>query len=223
MPFGYPISLELEGRRAVVIGELAVRERKHQGLLAAGADVTIVAEEPSIILDALETEGRVKVLRRRYEPGDLADAFVCVAGPTDEAERDAIWTESRERRVLTNIIDDIPHCDWAAPALVRRGDLVLAISTGGRSPALARKLREDLSLQFGPEWTDMIEVLGDVREETLQLLPDMRDRARRWQRALDLDELRDLVRAGEPHMAAERIKRRLLEGIDPAGADRTGS
>ena len=214
MSFGYPISLELEGRRAVVIGELAVRERKHQGLLAAGADVTIIAEEPSIILDALETEGRVKVLRRGYEPGDLAEAFLCIAGPADDAERDAIWLESRERRVLTNTIDDIAHCDWAAPALVRRGDLVIAISTGGRSPALARTLREDLSRQFGPEWTDMIEVLGEVREQTLALLPDLRDRARRWQRALDLDELQDLVRAGEPHMAAERLKGRLLEGLE---------
>ena len=218
MPFGYPISLELEGRRAVVIGELAVRERKHQGLLAAGADVTIIAEEPSIILDALETEGRVKVLRRGYEPGDLAHAFICVAGPADESERDAIWAESRERQVLTNVIDDIPHCDWAAPALVRRGDLVIAIATGGRSPALARRLREDLSSQFGPEWTDMVEVLGDVREQTLPLLPDMRDRARRWQRALDLDELQNLVRAGEPHMAADRLKRRLLEGLADEGS-----
>lgn len=214
MSFGYPIGLELQDRRAIVIGELAVRERKHQGLLAAGADVTIIADEPAIILDALETEGRVKVLRRRYEAGDLAGAFICVAGPADDTERDAIWLESREERVLLNTIDDVTHCDWAAPALVRRGDLVIAIATGGRSPALARKLREQLSLQYGPEWTDMVEVLGDVRDSTLAQLPDLRDRARRWQRALDLEELRDLVRAGEPLIAAERLRRRLLEGAE---------
>lgn len=213
MPFAYPISLELQGRRAVVIGELAVRERKHQGLLAAGADVTIIAEEPSIILDALETEGRAKVVRRGYEPGDLVGAFVAIASSDDEEVREAIWLESRDQHVLLNTVDDIPHCDWAAPALVRRGDLILAISTGGRSPALAKRLREDLSRQFGPEWTDMLEVLGDVREETLPLLPDMRDRSRRWTRALDLEELRDLVRDGEPLEAAARLKARLLEGL----------
>ena len=213
MPFAYPINLELNGRRAVVIGELAVRERKHQGLLAAGADVTIIAEEPSIILDALETEGRAKVVRRGYEPGDLAGAFVAVASSGDDEEREAIWLESREKHVLLNTVDDIPHGDWAAPALVRRVDLISAISTGGRSPALAKRLREDLSRQFGPEWTDMLEVLGDVREETLPLLPDLRDRSRRWTRALDLEELRELVRDGEPHEAARRLKNRLLEGV----------
>lgn len=213
MPFAYPINLELQGRRAVVIGEFAVRERKHQGLLAAGAEVTIIAQEPSIILDALETEGRVKVVRRGYEPGDLAGAFVAVVSSNDADEREAMWQESRDAHVLLNCMDDIPHCDWAAPALVRRGDLILAISTGGRSPALAKRLKDDLSRQLGPEWTDMLEVLGEVREDTLPKLPDMRDRARRWQRALDLDELRDLVRDGEPHEAARRLRNRLLEGI----------
>lgn len=213
MPFSYPINLELEGRRAVVIGEFAVRERKHQGLLAAGADVTIIAEEPSIILDALETEGRAKVVRRGYERGDLAGAFVAVASSPDSKTREAIWQESRDAHVLLNTVDDIPHCDWAAPALVRRGDLIIAISTGGRSPALAKRLREDLSRQFGPEWTDMLEVLGDVRQATVSLLPDMRDRSRRWTRALDLEELRDLVRDGEPLEAAARLKARLLEGL----------
>ena len=213
MPFGYPITLELQGCRAVVIGELAVRERKHQGLLAAGADVTIIAEEPSIILDALETEGRAKVVRRDYEPGDLAGAAIAVASSSDPEVREAIWIESRDEHVLLNCMDDIPHCDWAAPALVRRGELILAISTGGRSPALARRLREDLSRQFGPEWTDMLEVLGEVRDETSALMPDLRDRSRRWQRALDLDELRELILDGEPLEAAARLKARLLEGV----------
>lgn len=213
MPFTYPINLELQGRRAVVIGEFAVRERKHQGLLAAGAEVTIIAEEPSIILDALETEGRTKVVRRGYEKGDLVGAFVAVVSSDDANERGAIWLESRVEHVLLNTMDDIPHCDWAAPALVRRGDLIIAISTGGRSPALAKRLREDLSRQFGPEWTDMLQVLGDVREETLPLLPDMRDRSRRWSHALDLDELRELVLDGNPLEAAARLRARLLEGV----------
>lgn len=213
MPFGYPISLELAGRRAVVIGSDAVRHGKIDGLLAAGADVTVIAEGPESALSRLEEQGRVKVVRRRYERGDLADAFLCVASSDDVAERETIWNESRETGVLTNIMDDVAHCDWAAPAVVRRGDLVIAIATGGKSPALAKRLREVLADQYGPEWEAALNVLDVVRTETLPLLPDLTDRSRRWQEALDIDELLELVRCGHADDARDRLRMRLLEGL----------
>ncbi len=213
MPFGYPISLELAGRRAVVIGSDAVRHGKIDGLLAAGADVTVIALVPEGALSRLEEAGRVKVVRRGYERGDLAGAFLCVASSDDAGEREAIWVESREEGVLTNIMDDIAHCDWAAPAVVRRGDLVIAIATGGKSPALAKRLREDLGELYGPEWEAALNVLDVVRTETLPLLPDVADRSRRWHEALDIDELLELVRGGHADDARDRLRARLLEGL----------
>jgi precorrin-2 dehydrogenase/sirohydrochlorin ferrochelatase len=95
---------------------------------------------------------------------------------------------------------------------VRRGHLAIAISTGGRSPALARRLREELDERFGPEWAALADLLGEVRAETLPALPDFADRARRWQDALDLDELAALVRDGRTGEARRRLLDRLLDG-----------
>jgi siroheme synthase-like protein len=214
MAFGYPISLELAGKHAVVIGTDAVRQGKVDSLLAAGADILVVAEEPEDALLRLEASGAAKVARRGYERGDLLGAFVCIASSEDAAEREAIWAESREEGVLTNIMDDIPHCDWAAPAVVRRGDLVIAIATGGKSPALAKRLRHDLGEQFGREWEEALGVVDTVRRETLPQLPDLTDRSRRWNEALDIDELLELVRDGQADEAGKRLRSRLLEGLE---------
>jgi precorrin-2 dehydrogenase/sirohydrochlorin ferrochelatase len=191
MPFGYPAFLELSGKRAVVIGAQAVAEGKAAALAAAGAEVTV-----------LQNWG--------WSPADLDGAFVCVAHSPDAEERDAIARAARDRGVLVNVMDDIPNCDFAAPAVVRRGDLVLAISTGGRSPALARKLREELEERFGSEWAEVLEVLREVREETLPLLPDLRKRSRLWNDALDLDEAATLVASGRRDELKAKLLGRLL-------------
>lgn len=211
MPFSYPVSLELKGRSAVVIGEEAVRHGRVDALLSAGASVTVIATGPAGLLDRIGGEGAT-VLRRSYEPGDLSGAFICVAASDDPAIREAIFIEGEERRVLVNVMDDNPHCHFAAPAIVRRGDLVIAISTGGRSPALATRLRKELEGRFGPRWEEMVDVIGDVRARTLPRLPDLADRSRRWARALDLEELEAFVADGRTEEARANLEERLLEG-----------
>jgi siroheme synthase-like protein len=214
--FGYPVALELRGRRAVVIGEEAVAQGKADGLLAAGAAVTVVATGPAAALARLEAGAAV--LRRGWRPADLDGAALCVAASPDPAERAAIAAAARERGVLVNVMDDVACCDFAAPAVVRRGELLIAISTGGRSPALARRLRVELADRYGPEWAEVVELLGRVRAATLPYLPDLAERARRWQDALDLEELAALVREGRSELAAERLRARLLpEVADAAG------
>jgi precorrin-2 dehydrogenase/sirohydrochlorin ferrochelatase len=197
MPFAYPVLLELSGRRAVVIGSLALHEGKDVALRDAGAEVEVFANG-------------------RWRPEDLDTAFVCVASSDERDERDAIARAARDRGVLVNVMDDVPNCDFAAPAIVRRRDLLIAIGTGGRSPALARKLREDLEERYGEEWAEVLEVVGAVREETLEALPDLSVRARRWRRALDLDEAAALVRAGLPDELRRRLLARLLAGEEVA-------
>ena len=191
MPFAYPVFLELSGKRAVVIGSLALRERKDVALRDAGAEVEVYANGA-------------------WSPSDLDGAFLCVASSTDPAEGDAIAVAARERGVLVNVMDDVPNCDFAAPAIVRRGDLVIAIGTGGRSPAVARKVREDLEARYGEEWAEVLEIVGQVRAETLDELPDFGVRARRWRQALDLEEAAALVRADRGAELRRRLVQRLL-------------
>jgi precorrin-2 dehydrogenase/sirohydrochlorin ferrochelatase len=128
----------------------------------------------------------------------------------DPGEREHLAAEARARGVLVNVIDDVPGCDFAAPALVRRGDLVVAIGTGGASPALARKLRQELEQRFGPHWAELVELLRDVRSRVLPLLPDVAERSRRWRAALDLEEAERAVREGRGQQLREELTARLL-------------
>jgi precorrin-2 dehydrogenase/sirohydrochlorin ferrochelatase len=191
MPFAYPVFLELTGRRAVVIGALALAERRDVALRDAGAEVEVFANGA-------------------WRPEDLDGAFLCVASSDDPAERDGVAAAARERGVLVNVMDDVPNCDFAAPAVVRRGDLAIAVGTGGRSPAVARKVREELEARFGEEWDEVLAIVAGVREETRRSLPDLRTRARRWREALDLDEAAALVRAGRGGELRRRLRDRLL-------------
>lgn len=211
MPFGYPVMLEVAGRRCVVIGSGAVREGKVEGLLAAGAaDVLVVSTGPGAHLDELERIDGVAVERRPWRADDLNGAWVVVAASPEPGERDAIAREARARRALVNVMDDIPNCDWSAPSIVRRGDLVLAIATGGASPALAKKLRLQLESEFGEGWSEILTILRAVREETLPLMPDLAIRATRWSEALDLEETAAMVREGRGDELAARLRQRLL-------------
>jgi siroheme synthase-like protein len=213
MAFAYPVLLELTGRRVVVVGEFAVEAGKVEGLLVAGAEVTVIAKGPEAALSRLSSDPRVTVHRRAYGgPADLAGAALCVASAAEAGVRDAIATDARAAGVLVNVMDDVPNCDFAAPAIVRRGDLVVAVGTGGRAPALASRVRAELGERFGPDWTELVEVVGRVRAATLPLLPDFEDRSRRWKAALDLEELEGLIAAGQPELAATRLRARLLEG-----------
>jgi siroheme synthase-like protein len=197
VPFAYPVLLELAGRRAVVIGALALAERKDVALREAGAEVDVFANGA-------------------WAPADLDGAFVCVASSEDAAERDAIARAARARGVLVNVMDDVPNCDFAAPAVVRRGDLVVAIGTGGRSPAVARRIREELQARFGPEWAELLAIVGEVRGATTGALPDLATRAGAWRRALDLDEAAALVRDGRGQELRTRLTERLLAEVDAA-------
>lgn len=212
MAFGYPIMLELAGRRSVVIGTDAVRDGKVEGLLTAGADdVVVITPEPSAALDGLSLVAAVEVRRRAWRPSDLDGAFLVVAASRDAHERDAIARAARARRALVNVMDDIPNCDWSTPSVVRRGELVIAIATGGASPALAKKLREHLAGELGEEWSEVLRVLRKVRRHTMASLPEFATRAGRWSDALDLDEAARLVREGRSDELEARLRQRLLQ------------
>ena len=215
--FAYPVSLELAGRHVVVVGRDAVALGKSEALLEGGADdVLVVSDGPRLHLERLETDARVRVERRAFSPEDLDGAFLLVASAPTQDERDAISGAARARGVLVNVIDDVANCDFSAPAIVRRGDLVLAIATGGASPALARRLREDLAERFGAHWAELVDVLREVRNETLPHLPDIAERSRRWQFALDVAEAEELIATGRRRELRELLLTRLVGVPRPA-------
>lgn len=203
-PHYYPIYLDLQGRRCVVIGTGHEVERKVQGLLEAGAEVVVVWPAPSPGLEALAESGGIALVRRPYREGDLAGAFLAIAATTaDRPLSERIATEARGEGVLLNVMDVTDLCGWIAPALVRRGALTVAISTSGLSPAMARFVKERIATLLPQEYGMLLEVLAEVRQELRER--HLRPRSQRWQEALDAETLR-LVASHE----WEGVRARLL-------------
>ncbi|OLC89074.1 MAG: precorrin-2 dehydrogenase, partial [Gemmatimonadetes bacterium 13_1_40CM_3_66_12] len=155
----YPAFLDLRGRRAVVVGGGAVAEQKVTGLLDAGARVTVVGPIVSPLLAKLAIAGSITLAPRPYRPGDLAGAFLAIAATDDRAVNRAVWAEAEARGVLLNAVDDPPHCSFIAPAIHRAGDVAIAVSTAGKSPALAVRLRERIGRLVGPEYGTLLGLL----------------------------------------------------------------
>jgi precorrin-2 dehydrogenase/sirohydrochlorin ferrochelatase len=161
----YPLALDVEGRRCLVVGGGRIAADKVDGLLAAGAAVVVVS--PSVLprVAALAGSGEIEYHTRPYRSGDLDGVFLAY-GATDNLELNArITADARAAGVLVNAVDDPPNCDFYAVAVVRRGDLQIGISTNGHSPAFARWLREDLDSLLPQEYADLLAVLSEVRRE----------------------------------------------------------
>jgi precorrin-2 dehydrogenase / sirohydrochlorin ferrochelatase len=161
----FPIFLKLEGRRCLVIGAGAIGEEKIKGLLRRGADVEVVAPKVTRHIRAWARAGLIRWHARNFRPTDLERAFLIVAATSSHALHEKIYKEAKRRAILCNVADDPPHCDFYYGAVVQRGSLQIAVSTGGHSPALAQRLRKELERQFGPEFGDWLEALGEAREK----------------------------------------------------------
>jgi len=144
-PHYYPVMLDLRGRRAVVIGGGGIAAQKARAVFDAGARVTVIAPVLGDALVALAGQGAVEVRKRAYEPGDLAGAAVAIAATDDRAVNGAIWEEAESERVLLNAVDDVERCHFIAPSVLRRGPVVVAVSSSGTCPALAVRLRERIA------------------------------------------------------------------------------
>lgn len=201
----YPVFLDLRDRPCVVVGGDAAARAKVEGLLEAGARVTVVAPELEPALAALAASGAVVHLARGYRRGDLAGAFLALSAVRDPAVAGAFFAEAEARGIPANVMDDVPHCSFIAPSVVRRGDLAVAISTSGRAPALAVRLRERLERELGAEHGRFLELAGALREPLAAACPDFEERRRRWYRLVDSDVL-NLLASGEEAAARRRIE-----------------
>lgn len=167
----FPIFLKLTGRHCVVIGAGHLAESKIASLRAADAAVTVIAPEISSAVAEQAASGELTLHRRAYEQGDLTGAFLVVAATNDPTVNRAVFAEATATGVLCNAVDDPPFCDFYFPSVVRRGDLQIAISTAGNSPALAQQLRKDLNEQLPLDLGDWLADLGQLRREVVAAEP----------------------------------------------------
>lgn len=201
----YPVFLDLHGRSCVVAGGGPLAEEKVRGLIEAGARVTVLSPTLTPELAELAVEGRFSHVPRAFQPGDLEGVALAIVAGQDPDIAEAVWREARVRGTLVNTVDDVPRCDFIAPSVVRRGDLVVAISTGGRAPALAVRLRQKLEKMVGDEHARFLALAGTVRARLATTVPDFATRRDLWYRLVDSDAL-DLLRRGDETGARQRFR-----------------
>ena len=219
MPAYYPVYLDLRGRRCVVLGGNDVAEEKLPRLLDCGADVVVIGAEATERISDMAAGGGIEWVRRSYRPGDLDGAFIAIVADTgDTSVNEAVSDEARERGIPLNVVDVTHLCSWIAPAVVRRGEVTVAVSTGGASPALARRFREQLSgtnrlpTRLGVmELADLAPLLAEARAELMGR--GQRVALDHWQACLT-DELVDLVQSGQAARAKELLGDDLRRGLD---------
>lgn len=187
---------------------------KIEKLLAARAAVGVVAPRVSSRVEWLAAASSdITLARREFRPADLNGASVVIAATNDREMNASVATAARERHILANVVDDPAHCDFIFPAIVDRGPVQIAISTGGRSPALARHLRERLESIIGPEYAEVAELLAEVRAKLRAA--NLRPSPEAWQAVLD-ETLFEMVRLRDLPAARGAIRERLLTAAGSA-------
>jgi precorrin-2 dehydrogenase / sirohydrochlorin ferrochelatase len=209
----YPMFVDLEGRRCLVVGGGPVATEKVEKLLQHGAVIRLVTPETTDELAAMVSSGEVAEHRRRaYRPEDLEGCFLVIAATNLDAINRMIWQDAEALNLLCNVVDVPPLCNFIVPSIVRRGELALAISTGGASPVVAKHIRRELEEAYGPEWEALVELLRDVRDELKVRYPDMPSRRDAVERLMETDVVQRLA-DGDDDGARELAQRVLDIGV----------
>ena len=206
MPRYYPVFIDVKRRRCVVIGGGNIGQEKVEKLIDCDADVVVISPQVNAPVRERADAGALTWVRRAYRPGDLEAAFIAIAATDDNEVNQQIAREAEERNVLLNVVDVTHLCTFIAPSVTTRGEVTIATSTGGASPALARTFREKLSTSRILEYADLAPLLSDARLELrrkgIRVAPD------HWQTQIT-EELLDLVQAGE----TQEARRMLMDGL----------
>ena len=212
MPRYYPAFIDVRHRTCVVIGGGAMGEEKALKLLECGANVTVISPSVTSKVKELEKESLLKWTRRQYRSGDLEPAFIAIAATDDDAMNREIAQEAEERNVLLNVVDVTHLCTFIAPSVARRGEVTVATSTGGASPALARTFREKIERSRILEYADLAPLLAKARvhlkRERRVVSPD------HWQECIT-EDLLDLAQSGPTQEAYDKLLSGLLSKAEP--------
>lgn len=197
----YPIFLKVENRSCLVVGGGEVGARKVETLVNCGASVGVVSPEVVPWLEEEIRKGTVELVGSHYQEDQLQGCFLVIAATDDMELNCRIARDAEQRRILCNVVDYPKEGDFILPALVQRGALTLAVSTSGKSPALARELRQDLEQRFGMEYAHFLELMGAVRNRVLEESQDFRANKEKFNQLVKSDLL-------------ELVRRRDYEGVD---------
>jgi siroheme synthase-like protein len=214
----YPIFIDLEDRDVVIIGGGNVCARKSESLMKYGPRLTVVAPEATGEIEAWAAAGKLVLRRKTYEASDLDGAHIVIASTDVQAINEQVAADCRARRIPVNVVDVTPLCEFILPAVVERGSIQIAVSTGGRSPAIARTLKEDLQKAIGPEYAEMNDVLFSLRDSAKSVLATDVDRKRFFDGIVAAGVL-GMVREGKRRDAYETIAR-ACEAAGVAVSDR---
>ena len=212
-PIYYPVSLNIQGKRCVVIGGGKVALRKVKMLLDCGANVSVTSPKPHPDIAKLSKERAIHLIQREYETQDLKGAVIAIVCTDVKEVNRKVADEAKKAGILVNVADDPEPSDFIIPAFFRRVNLTVAVSTSGVSPALARKIRTKLEKSFGEEYASLLSLIGEVRS-TLKEKGYIVD-AEAWQEALDIDLLIQLVRSGQ----RKKAKAVLLNKLEACKAE----
>ena len=192
----YPLFVDLKNKKVVVVGGGGVAERKVQGLLSAGAHVKLVSPEVTEALGKMAADGLIDRVVRAFVPEDLDKAWLVIAATDDTEVQELVYNEALSQRIFCNVVDLPEFCSFIVPSVVRRGDLCLSISTGGKSPALAQHLRKELEQSLGSFYGDYVSLLGELRQLIIKSYGDPVTRKDLCQSLAD-PEVMAWVREGE--------------------------
>ena len=206
-PSYYPVFLKVGGRKCVVVGGGEVALRKVRAFLECGASVEVISPQLCPGLEQLSDNGKIDVLPRRYQPGDLRGALVVIAATDDGAVNREVVKEARRGGVLANVVDDAEGSDFIVPSRLQRGNITIAVSTAGSSPALARKIRTRLEKDFGDEYAALVSLIEEVRQGLIR--QGVRVDSDGWQEAIDLDLMTGLLASGEK----EKVRQLLVDNL----------
>jgi precorrin-2 dehydrogenase len=205
VPF-YIACLRLKGRPCLVVGGGEVGLEKVEGLLACDGDVTLVAPEAEPALQELAREGSIRWERRSYESADLEGKFLAIAATNDSEVNIGVFDDAERRAMLVNVVDVPPLCNFILPAIVRTGPLAIAISTAGASPALAKRMKREVSQLFGEEYARLAVLLNDARGWAKATLPTYQDRKEFFEGIVNGDpDPIELLRAGDEQAVVDLI------------------
>ena len=202
----YPIYLDIEDRDVVIIGGGTVCARKAETMMKYGAHVTIVSPECTDEIENWASEKKLTIRRKTYEEADLGGASIVIASTDDRCINARVARDCRRRKIPVNVVDVTHLCEFIVPAIVERGSIQIAVSTGGKSPALARTLKEDLQKFVGPEYDEVNRILGTLRTAAKKKLPTDVDRKKFFDGIL-AEGILEMLRSGRRRDAFQAIAR----------------
>jgi precorrin-2 dehydrogenase/sirohydrochlorin ferrochelatase len=205
----YPVNLDVKDKTCLVVGGGQVGERKVKTLLDCGAHVVVISPETTEGLRALASNGRIDLALRSYKSSDLEGGVLVIGATNDEKTNRKISRDATQRGILCNIADRPDACSFVLPAIVRQGHLIIAISTSNQSPAVAKRIRQTLDKEFGPEYAELLKLMGAIRKKLLAEGKSPEANKKEFERLLDLGLL-------------EMIRDERIEDVDATLSDVMG-